>query len=298
MRYIMDVQKDDFSKSVTVVVHTYNHEDFIGKCIESILDQDYLDNIKILVIDDCSTDNTLRICNGFKEKFPEHLTIAALPYNQLSAGLFVGLDHLRSIKSKYVAWCDGDDYWEDTEKITKQVAILDKNSEIGIVHTDYKLMKITSERTEIRERTDPEIQASEKFTTGFDLVKGNRIKHSTAMILRESIDFDFVGLARGIYAGDWLICVSASRKHKIHFMKDKTTVARITDKGVWNGSSDARNNDQKTRIRWHCATYLEESDLRERFRRKVIIDWIRDKISRSILYRPVRPVMQLVRRNR
>jgi glycosyltransferase involved in cell wall biosynthesis len=287
--------KEEVFPAVTVVVHTYNQEKFISQCLESILDQDSFSKIAILIIDDCSTDQTVKICKTYQDKFPGQIELVTLYFNEFHRGKLVGFEYYASIKSKYIAWCDGDDYWIDISKISKQINILEQNPIIGIVHSDYLVSHQTSKGLEIKNRPKSEIDRATKINGGKDLVQGNYIKHSTAMIVRQAIDFDFVGASRGIYAGDWLTCVSAAQNRSIYFMIDKTTVVRVTEEGMWNGASTNTHQEQKTKVRWHCAAYLPESELRELFRQRVVMDWIRNFISKSPLYKIVRPFVLVAR---
>ena len=124
------------------------------------------------------------------------------------------------------------------------------------------------------------------------------MKHSTVMMLREAIDFEFVGAARGIRALDWLLAVSVASQLNIHFMPNKTTIVRVHDKGIWNGNTVTDNNRQKNQVRWYCAAHLPEGDLSEAFRRKVVLDWIRSKVATSQLYQPLRPLVLLARKSK
>jgi glycosyltransferase involved in cell wall biosynthesis len=296
--YIVEMLKEEIFPIVTVVVHTYNQDKFISQCLESILEQDSFSKMAILVIDDCSTDQTIKICKSYQEKFPEQMQLVTLPFNEFSRGNLVGFDCYASVKSKYIAWCDGDDYWVDISKISKQIEILEENPVIGIVHSDYLVSRLTSKGLEIKNRPKSEIDKAKKIMEGKDLVHGNYIKHSTAMIVTQAIDFDFVGASRGIYAGDWLTCISAAQHRSIHFIFDKTTVVRVTDEGMWNGVSTNTHREQKTKVRWYCAAQLPESELRQLFRQRVFADWVRDFIASSGAYKIVRPLVQFSRKIR
>jgi hypothetical protein len=78
-------------------------------------------------------------------------------------------------------------------------------------------------------------------------------------------------------------------------MIDKTAVVRVTEEGMWNGVSTNTHREQKTKVRWHCAAYLPDSELRELFRQRVVMDWIRNFISKSTLYKIVRPLVLIAR---
>ena len=117
------------------------------------------------------------------------------------------------------------------------------------------------------------------------------------MIPRAAIDFDFVGGAKNIYAGDWLICVSATQTLGVHYIPEVTTVARFTKQGVWNGSNLAKNRNQKLLVREYCAANLPKSNLRFAFRRRVILDRIRCLVSSTPTYRFIRPVVLVGRKS-
>lgn len=288
------ISDSNFSQ-VTVVVHTYNQEKYIGDCLDGILKQDFDSGIDILVIDDCSTDRTVEICRLYQEKFPKKLTIVCLDKNEFGLGNLVGFDSYFSITSKYIAWCDGDDYWIDEKKISKQIKTMEDDTEISITHTDYQVLDERGSISNLFSRSDRDRLKAKHMISGKDLINGNHIKHSTALILRSAIDFDFVGASRGIYAGDWLTCISAARSKSIFFMDEKTSIVRITKQGMWNGEVTTRHQEQKSRVRWYCATHLPDSELRELFRKRVLFDWVRNRIATTRAYGVVRPFIWAIR---
>jgi len=280
---------------VTVVVHTYNQETYISQCIDSILMQKSISRIKILIIDDASTDGTIKICENYQFKFPKTIELVALETNELSQGFFVGRNTYLKIDTKYIAWCDGDDYWTDELRIEKQISVFEGNSKIAIVHTNYLVLQTNTQDDVPETRASFEIERALEFNQGKKLIARNLIKQSTALILRDKIDFNFVGSAHGIYACDWLICVSAAQSNDIHFLTEITAVVRVTNTGIWSGAAREKNASQKALVRWHCAANLPESELRELFRKRVVIDWIRDCIANSNIYKVVRPFVLLTR---
>ena len=280
---------------VTVVVHTYNQVDSIGKCLAGIVEQEYFAKMNVLIIDDCSSDDTVKACEIYQERYPDQISIASLAENELSKGLYVGIDHYRNISTKYISWCDGDDYWIDPLKTTKQVSVMESNPMVGVTHSDYLLLKDDGHVCQLQERSSREILKSSQFDSNKKLAAGNHVKQSTAMLLRQAIDLDFVAASRGIKAGDWLMCVSASRERKIHFIDSKTTVVRISEQGIWNGMTTKESNDQKSLFRWYCASHLPECPLRDEFRRYVLIEWTKKRISKSLIYKFVKPIVSLIR---
>ena len=283
---------------VTVIIYTFNQEDLIGRCLEGVLNQEPLSNLHVLIIDDASTDQTIKVCKSFQDRFPEKIEIAALPQNELSKGVFVGLSQIQRVKSKYIAFCDGDDYWVDNSKIKNQILVFQENQNVGLVHSDYYQLIEHAGKFEIKERLRFDIEKSARFQGGMDLVKGNHIKNSTMMIRTSLIDFDFLSNSSGIYVNDWLLCVSVTKNHKVAFIPHKTTVVRINQNGIWNGSTIDRNNDQKMRVRWYCASQLPNSKLRDAFIKRVLIDWVKDHISSSRPYKLARPLILELRKSK
>lgn len=120
---------------VTVGIFAYNHEKYIAKAIQSVLDQKCRYPYKILVCDDCSSDNTITIIDSFKSRFPEKISVIR---NSSNLGLNVTFEKaINSISDKYVALLGGDDYWIDEMKLEKQLDILENDPAVSYVHTGF-----------------------------------------------------------------------------------------------------------------------------------------------------------------
>lgn len=119
---------------VSVIVITYNHEQFIQQALESILMQKVDFKYEILIGDDASTDNTPEILKEYKAKYPDIIKLYLNPVNLGATCNAYNL--LISAKGIYLATCEGDDYWTDKNKLQIQVDFLDLHKEyIGCCHT-------------------------------------------------------------------------------------------------------------------------------------------------------------------
>lgn len=118
---------------VSVVVTTYNHEAYIKQALEGILTQEVSFSYEIIVGDDCSTDGTNEIVRGFVKKYP---SVMRLVRNEKNIGEQKNTCRLlRLCKGKYIAVCEGDDYWTEKSKLERQVSFLEQNpSYIGTAH--------------------------------------------------------------------------------------------------------------------------------------------------------------------
>lgn len=120
---------------VSVVVTAFNQENYISKTIESIISQKTSFQFEVVIGEDLSTDRTKEILQQFSKKYP-HIRVI---FNEKNLGI-VGNWNSTILKSygKYIALCEGDDYWTDVFKLQKQVDFLEKNPEYGMVCTDYE----------------------------------------------------------------------------------------------------------------------------------------------------------------
>lgn len=118
---------------VSVIVITYNHEQFIKQALDSILMQKVDFKYEILIGDDASTDRTPEILKEYKKLYPD---IIDLHLNSVNLGATRNAYNLLMIaKGKYLAYCEGDDYWIHDHKLQIQVEFLEKNNNyIGCSH--------------------------------------------------------------------------------------------------------------------------------------------------------------------
>lgn len=118
---------------VSVIVTTYNQELYIEQALEGILNQKVSFQYEIIVGDDCSTDCTGEIIKGIYLKYPDRIKIVT---NKKNIGEQKNTCRLlRLCRGKYIAVCEGDDYWTDETKLARQVQFLEENPQyIGTAH--------------------------------------------------------------------------------------------------------------------------------------------------------------------
>lgn len=120
---------------LSVIIATYNQEQYIGQTIESILNQKLKEPIEIVIGEDGSTDNTRAICQKYVENYPD---IVRLMPDAPNKGLINNYyDTLLSCRGEFIADCAGDDYWCDPHKLERQLAILRDNPEVTLVHSNW-----------------------------------------------------------------------------------------------------------------------------------------------------------------
>lgn len=121
---------------ISVVMITYNHEAFIGEAIEGILMQlcDY--EIELIIADDCSTDNTGNVVKQYIDTHPNGYWIKYSCHEKNKGMIPNFLWALQQAKGKYIALCEGDDYWLDSNKLNNQLEFLTTNPTCSFVCND------------------------------------------------------------------------------------------------------------------------------------------------------------------
>lgn len=118
---------------VTVAVYAYNEEKFIHQALDSIVRQKTNFKFEVVVHDDASTDSTAKIIKEYERCYPELIKGIYQSENQYQKGVYIPLKCVYPVvRGKYMAYCDGDDYWTDEYKLQKQVDFLES-------HPDYVL---------------------------------------------------------------------------------------------------------------------------------------------------------------
>jgi glycosyltransferase involved in cell wall biosynthesis len=111
---------------------TYNHEKFISQAIESVLCQRTTFSVEVVIGEDCSTDNTLAICRQYEAQYPDRVRVVASDSN---IGMHANYRRtIEACRGKYIAMCDGDDWFTDENKLQIQVEQLE-NSGAAMCYT-------------------------------------------------------------------------------------------------------------------------------------------------------------------
>ena len=125
---------------VSISCITYNHVAFIRDCLDGFLIQKTDFPFEILINDDASTDGTDQVIKEYEEKYPDILKPIYQRENQYSKGIR-GMNirfNFPRVLGKYIAMCEGDDYWTDPYKLQKQVDFLEANPDFVMCHHDAR----------------------------------------------------------------------------------------------------------------------------------------------------------------
>lgn len=127
--------------TVSIICHTYNHERFIRQALEGILAQETSFPFEIIVHDDASTDRTQEIIQKISAQNPKaNLVLILQKENQRSQGKRAKYITLPISRGKYIAYCEGDDFWHHPRKLQMQVDLMNAHPEMTVCHTDFDRM--------------------------------------------------------------------------------------------------------------------------------------------------------------
>lgn len=132
---------------VSICSITYNHAPYIRQCLDGMLMQQTDFTFEIIINDDCSTDGTTEIIREYAERYPEIVKPVFHEENQYQKGvrgMFAKFVFPKA-KGKYIALCEGDDYWTDPLKLQKQVDFLEANENVMMVYTGFQTVNMKGE---------------------------------------------------------------------------------------------------------------------------------------------------------
>jgi glycosyltransferase involved in cell wall biosynthesis len=126
---------------VSVIMITYGHEKYIKQAIEGVLMQKCNFNVELIVANDCSPDTTNSIIHEIIEKHSNGSWVNFINREKNIGGQNNFDDAFNRCKGKYIAHCEGDDYWTDSNKLQKQIDFLEANPDYVLTFHKVKILK-------------------------------------------------------------------------------------------------------------------------------------------------------------
>lgn len=222
----IDKAKNDPMRPLLVInCITYNHAPYLAQCLEGFVMQKTNFPFVALVHDDASLDGTAEILREYAEKYPDIIKPICDPtnrYSDKSLDLIMN-EWINAYEPKYIAMCEGDDYWIDPLKLQKQVDFLDNNPEYGMCYTQcqyfYQDKKCLAPK--------PRGGVYESFE---QLIKVNTIPTLTVLMrsnLQKKYTEEIKPTTKGWLMGDYPMWLWFAYNSKIKFLSYCTSVYRV-----------------------------------------------------------------------
>ena len=234
---------------VSVLLITYNQQDFIAQAIESVLMQKVNFPYEIVIGEDLGSDNTRAICESYAVKY-DFIHVLPRTKNLGIAGNWC--DCAQHALGKYMMMLDGDDYWTDPNKMQMQVDFMEAHPECVICHTNTDILYMnTGTIKPINKRDVPEGMILH------DVMGGREQMTSSTMCLRteevkKHIPFD-IYVKEDFPCEDWPTIAILSAYGEIRYMPQSTTVYRVGQASVTN-----EVNYDKIRRYWQRSKHMTE----------------------------------------
>lgn len=219
--------KNNTAPLVSICTLVYNHEPYLRECFDGFLMQKTDFAFEVLVHDDASTDNSAEIIREYTAKYPDLFKPIYQTENQYSKEVKVSVTYqYPRAKGKYIALCEGDDYWTDPLKLQKQVDILENNEEYGCVYTAYETVDTKGNTIELLSS----VRHMNRSYTGdifCELLVANFPQTLTVMFRKELIN-----RFSPPYSFDYSLFLSIAIQQKFYYLPEKTGAYRINPKGM------------------------------------------------------------------
>jgi glycosyltransferase involved in cell wall biosynthesis len=231
---------------VSVITIAYNQERYIREALDGFLKQKASFAFEVLIGDDNSSDSTPEIIQEYADKHPKLIKFTRRANNIGPWENFTDL--LKSSKAKYIAICEGDDYWTDNNKLAKQVEFLEHNPSYALCFHQVKVLTEGS----IKQTVFPE-DINKKSCTIETLLKRNYIQTNSVVYRRQN----YGSLAKGMMPGDWYLHLYHARFGQIGYIPEVMSVYRRHVGGIWWESDTNLSGLWKKHGMSHLAMYVE-----------------------------------------
>ena len=211
----------------------YNHEKYIRDALEGFVNQKTNFKYEVIVHDDASTDHTAEIIAEYAAKYPDIIKPIFEEENQYSKDVRIGRDLLfPQMKGKYIAICEGDDYWCDANKLQRQVDFLEAYADYSAcVHNTEELDCISGGK-----RALYDTKADHDVTFAEAMEHGGAAFHTSSVLCRREYCFPPEGLSAEHF-GDYPRAVYLCLSGKVHRFKEIMSVYRLFAAGSWTSQN-------------------------------------------------------------
>jgi len=220
---------------VSVVMITYGHEKYIRQAIEGVLMQQGDFDLEFVIANDCSPDNTDAVVQDVLSHHPNAHWIRYVKHEKNIGMMPNFIFALQQATGKYIALCDGDDYWTDPYKLQKQVDFLEANPDYVLSFHKVKILKTNGELVD-----DFITKVPENYETQETLARLGNYIHTPSVVFRNVIK-EFPPEFSLSPIGDYFLYMILADYGKLKYFEEEMAVYR-EGVGVWSVKSNYFRN--------------------------------------------------------
>lgn len=240
---------------VSVICDIFNHEKYLRRCFDGFIMQETTFPFEVLVHDDASSDSSQDIINEYTERYPHIFKPVFQSENQYSKGVSIWMNfQIPRVSGKYIAFCEGDDYWTDSKKLQKQFDLLETHPDICMCCHHVEMLDNATGNI----RGDY-FDCTEGVTGIRDIIRSNYVQTLSVMLRNDERIFASYKKINPHVVGDYCMWFCASLYGNIYKMADTMAVYRLGS-GSYSSMSGLRRHLPLLSLLNRMRCYVNDSD--------------------------------------
>lgn len=248
---------------VSVICTAYNHEKYIRQCLDGFVMQKTDFKYEVIVHDDASTDSTPEIIREYQKNYPDIIKPILQTENQYSKGIDLVRLCMENVNGRYIAFCEGDDFWTDEYKLQKQFEAMESNPSCKMCLCKVRAVEENAEKMEL---TYPNFELQTGLYKSDDILKvickEYAFQTSSYFVEKETLrayyneNPEFLKVAP---VGDWPMLLYFSQ-FDIYYIDDEVSCYRKNSVGSFSTEIHQDSSDKVTLFYKRMCDMMDEYD--------------------------------------
>ena len=214
----------------SIVCTSYNHGGYIAEAIDSFLMQKTNFDFEILIYDDASTDDSPQVIKQYESRYPSLIKPIYQTENQYSKGVRVELFNHNRARGKYIAVCEGDDYWTDPYKLQKQIDYMEAHPDCSM--TVHAADRVLSDKKKVLSTVRPE-RGNAIFSVERVIEGGGDLIATNSMVYSKEKVSTLAPFYLNAVVGDYPLVILAALHGTVDYLDDNMSAYRVGVKDSW-----------------------------------------------------------------
>lgn len=238
---------------VSVVMITYGQENYIRQAVEGVLMQECNFEVELIISNDCSLDNTDAVIRDVLNSHPKSYWIKYILHKENKGMMPNFINALQQCDGKYIALCDGDDYWTDSLKLQRQVDFLEANLDYALCFHPCQFLYHKEEKLILSNQLLRDIK--------YEYTINNLLSYwgipTASMVFRNDKCLNFPDWFSNVASGDIALVMMYFEKGKFKLLEEYMSVYRITEDGVSKSHINYRMIYYRAKLYCYLNEYFE-----------------------------------------